>query len=161
MTGFYFMDTTIQRCPDCGAVLTDGQPCETYFHQMLFWEAEYPAIWEVHHLMVVCYYLQHPHLYSPDGLKFSAGLLADFVARGISPQEVRQRDRDKVDSGKRDFKIKGKPGSQGRYENKPPWTLTAGDVVAGGIDRYIDNVRAWAKSMYEALVELGFLAAEK
>ena len=149
-----------QKCPECGASLADGQNCTDHFHQMLFWESQYPEIWEVHHLMVLCYHLQHPHLYSPDGLKFSAGLLADFVARGISPQEVRQRDRDKVDSGKRDFKITGRPGAEGRYENKPQWTLTAGDVVAGGIERYNDNVRAWAKSMYDALVAVGFLAAE-
>jgi hypothetical protein len=155
------MDTTIQHCPDCGAALKDGEPCEAYFHQMLFWESQYPEIWEVHHLMVLCYYMQHPHKYSPEGLKFSAGLLADFVARGISPQEVRQRDRDRVDSGKRDFKITGRPGAEGRYQHQPAWTLSAGDVVNGGIEHYIDNIRAWAQSMYDALVAVGFLAAEK
>ena len=52
----------LERCPECGAVLHDGETCEAYFHQMLFWEAENPANGEVHHLAVLCYHLQHPHL---------------------------------------------------------------------------------------------------
>ena len=73
------MDTDIPRCPDCGAALNDDQPCETYFHQMLYWEAEFPALGVVHHLMVLCYHLQHPHLYSARTLTDAQGMLVDFV----------------------------------------------------------------------------------
>lgn len=140
-----------QQCPSCGTLWTEGVTCTDHFHQMLFWEAEFPPLGEVHHLMVLCYHLQHPELYSPDGLKFSRGLLEDFVVRGVTPAEVRQRDRDKVDSGKRDFKIAGRPGLQGAYPHPILWTMTAADVVAGGADNYIENVRAWARSVYESL----------
>jgi hypothetical protein len=63
-------------CPHCGAVLPDGGECRTLFDQMLFWENEVPENGAVHHLAVLCYHIQHPHLYSPGGLAESMGLLA-------------------------------------------------------------------------------------
>lgn len=140
-----------RRCPDCRAAWTTDLTCTEYFHQMLFWEAEFPPLGEVHHLMVLCYHLQHPALYSPEGLQVARGLLEDFVGRGLSPAEVRQRHRDAVDSGKRGFKITARPGARGAYPQPVPWTMTAADVVAGGTEGYIENVRAWARSVYEAL----------
>jgi hypothetical protein len=144
-----------QHCPACGAAWVDGVTCTDHFHQMLFWEVQYPPLGEVHHLMVLCYHLQHPALYSPEGLRFSRGLLADFVARGLTPAQVRQRSRDTVDSGRRTFKITGRPGAQGAYPQPPAWTMTAADVVADGAEGYIDNVRAWAQSVYAALRGIG------
>src|SRR5687768_7700364 len=117
-----------KRCPECGAIWTEDTTCETHFHQMLYWEQEH-QLPEVHHLMVLSYYLQHPHLYSPEGLKHSQALLVDFVVNGITPQQIRQRDRDKVDSGKRKFKIAGTPELHGSYEPPVRWSMTAADVV--------------------------------
>jgi hypothetical protein len=71
-----------KSCPACGA---EGDNCEADFHQMLFWEAERPEIYEVHHLMVLGYHLQHPHLYSVEGLENALGLLQDFVSEGLTP----------------------------------------------------------------------------
>ena len=128
------------------------QTCETYFHQMLFWEVEFPAYGaEVHHLTVLCYYLQHPSLYSPAGLNEAQHLLAEFVERGASPIEVRQRNQARVDSSRRDWKIKGTTASHGAYDALVQWTMTAADVVAGGSENYCDNVRAWSKSISETL----------
>jgi hypothetical protein len=143
---------TPATCPECGAAWDAGQTCETYFHQMLFWEAEEPAYGaEVHHLMVLCYYLQHPSLYTPDGLNGARRLLVEFVERGTSPVEVRQRNRDRVDSGKRNWKIKATATLHGSYDQPMAWSLTVADVVAGGSDKYCANVRAWAKSINETL----------
>ena len=142
----------LQQCPACGAVWTNGQTCEDHFHQMLFWEAEHPSYSaEVHHLMVVCYYLQHPSLYSPAGLSEARRLLLEFVERGASPVEVRQRNRARVDSSRRDWKITGTAASHGSYDRPIPWTMTAADVAAGGPDHYCDNVRAWAQAVNETL----------
>jgi hypothetical protein len=138
-------------CPECGTVWTSGQTCEGCFHQMLYWETEFPANGEVHHLMVLCYYLQHPSLYSPAGLHEARQLLQEFVDRGTSPAVVRQRNREHVDSGKRDWKITGTPASRGSYDPPIQWTMTAIDVVAGGSDTYCDNVRVWARLISEAL----------
>lgn len=144
-------------CPECGAAWTDGQTCQDDFHQMLYWENEDPANGEVHHLMVLAYHLQHPSLYTPDGLKAAQGLLVDFLEKGLTTEEVRKRNRDVVDSGKRDWKIKATATSQGAYDHPVTWTMTASDVVVAGIARYRESVRAWAHSIYEALKESGNL----
>ncbi len=145
-----------QRCSECGAVSTGGQNCQDRFHLMLFWEMANPAF-DVHHLMVLCYNLQHPSLYSPEGLDYAKQLLVDFLDRGLTPKQVRQDNRDKLDSGKRQFKITGTPDSHGTYAHPVAWTMTGADVIAGGVDAYCDSVRAWARSVYEALKASGNL----
>jgi len=89
---------TIHICSECGAVLQDEKTCQDHFYQMLFWENEYPGYGEVHHLTVLCYHLQHPSLYSPEGLSGGIQLLADFVERGVTPEDSRKRSRAAVDS---------------------------------------------------------------
>ncbi len=140
----------LERCPECGAVWRDGESCEAHFHQMLFWEAENPANGEVHHLAVLCYHLQHPHLYSPETLVMARKMLADFVVGGVTPQEMRRRNKDKVASNKRDWKITGDKIS-GAYDRPIQWTMTVADVIADGSEHYRESVRAWARSMHEAL----------
>lgn len=145
------METTT-TCPECGAALQDGLTCQDHFHQMLAWEAEYPdKTLAVHHLLVLCYYLQHPHLYSPEGLQGAKKLLFAFVEEGVTPQEMRRRLRDVVDSSKRTWKVTGTPDSYGAYAHPIHWPMTARDVTAGGVESYMDNVWAWARSMCEAL----------
>ncbi len=133
-------------CPECGAAWSDEATCTDYFHQLLFWEDENPANWEVHHLTVLCYHLQHPSLYAPTGLQHAKGLLVRFVDEGVSPQRLRVQMRDQVDSGQRKFKITATAESQGAYDQPIAWSLTAADVVAAGIDRYIERVHAWARA---------------
>jgi hypothetical protein len=145
------------HCPECGAAWSEGLLCQDYFHQMLAWEIENPPLGEVHHLTVLCYYLQHPGLYSPEGLAGAKRLLADFLVRGLSPGQVRRRDRTALDSGKRKYRIAGSPDAHGAYTRPILWTLTAADVVAGGPNAYRDNVRAWAHSILEALQSSGYL----
>lgn len=140
-----------EHCPDCGGLWADGSTCRDYFHQMLFWENEDPARGEVHHLMVLCYHLQHPGLYSAEGLAVARGLLGDFVEGGISPQEARHRHRGRVDSGKRDWSISARPGNQGKYERPILWAMTAADVVAAGPARYCESVQAWAASVHRSI----------
>lgn len=144
-----------QHCPSCGAYLPDGVTCDNHFHQLLFWEAENPALGIVHHLMVLCYHLQHPPLYSAEGLAEGKKLLVAFVAEGVSTEEMRRRNRDRVDSGRRSWKVTARPDSRGAYQQPVRWMMTAADVVAGGADRYCDNVQAWARSVYDTLRESG------
>src|SRR5215216_2170176 len=126
-----------KKCPECGAVWQDGRTCEDDFHQMLFWEAEFPAYWEVHHYMVLCYHMQHPSLYSPETLEGSKQMLADFL-NGTSKEQMRKSMRDKVDSVKRKFKIKGTPDSHGAYRHPVQWTMTTADVVKAGAENYME-----------------------
>jgi hypothetical protein len=140
-----------QHCPECGAELRAGRACVDDFHQLLAWESEFPPLGEVHHLMVLAYHLQHPSLYSPQGLAEARKLLDQFVGQGASPQDVRRRNRAKLNSSNRDWKITGRPGARGSYGRDMPWTMRAADVVAGGPEHYIDNVRTWALGIREVL----------
>lgn len=55
-------------CAACGALHFADATCQDDFYQMLYWESELMAesvdLMETHFLMVACYHLQHPHLYS-------------------------------------------------------------------------------------------------
>lgn len=120
---------------------------------MLYWEAEDPALAEVHHLVVLCYHLQHPSLVSQEGLRQAVRLLADFVEGGVSPAEIRRRDRVKVASQNRRWKVKSSPADQGSYQHEVQWAMTARDVAAGGRQNYVENVRRWAEAVLENLRE--------
>jgi hypothetical protein len=145
-------------CPECGAVWTEERTCQDDFYQMLYWEAEFPAYGVVHHYMVLCYHLQHPSLYSPAMLDGAKQMLVDFLA-GTTPAEMREFLRDKVDSGKRDWKIRGTGDAHGAYPYPVHWTMTAHDVVLAGADYYVESVQVWAESMAEALKVSGNLKA--
>lgn len=142
---------TMQVCPECGAALEAGKTCQDDFHQMLYWETEDPSLWEVHHLMVLCYHLQHPTLYSPEGLAWAKETLVEFVEHEVTTQEVRRRNRTNLDSGNRKWKIKGTPDLHGSYAHPISWMMTAADVTAGSMSDYCDNVRAWARSVLMSL----------
>lgn len=140
-----------QNCSECGGIRREGNTCQDDFYQMLYWENENPANGEVHHLMVLCYHLQHPSLYSPEGLRESIRLLAEFVDQDISPAEMVKRNQGKIDSGKRTWKITSRPDAHGAYPKPIQWEMTAADVVSAGSDRYRENVRAWARSIRQSL----------
>ena len=86
------------QCPECGAALQGGETCEALFHQMLYWENEQPELGSVHHLMVLCYHLQHPSLLSQAGLDTGVQLLRDFLENGLTPEQARREKRQEVDS---------------------------------------------------------------
>jgi len=129
----------------------EGQEdCSADFHTLLGWEFERQLL-DVHHLLVLCYHLQHPSLYSPTGLGWAKRLLVRFVEEGITPQAMRQEMGQAADSGRRAFKIKGTDEAYGAYARPIAWTLTVGDVVRGGVEGYYANVQIWAESILQAL----------
>jgi hypothetical protein len=101
--------------------------------------------------MVLCFHLQHPGPYSPEGLAEAEALLTEFVEHGASTDDVRRRNRSRLDSGNRKWKITGTPASHGSYSRPMQWSMTATDVIAGDVSNYCDNVRAWARSINEEL----------
>lgn len=138
-------------CDQCGAPLGEGQTCQDDFHQMLIWESDRPEYWQVHHLMVLCYHLQHPNLYSAEGLAGAKKLLVEFLENGVSPEDIRQREGRKLDSGNRKWRIKGSASSHGAYLHPVIWTMTVREVVLGGKQRYIENVFKWASSVRQSI----------
>jgi hypothetical protein len=145
----------LTHCPECGSDWSNGITCRDHFEQMLAWEFEYPEVNTVHHLTVACYHIQHPSLYSPEGLRGAIQLLGEFLDGGLTPQEVRRRDRQKLDSSVRKYKITGTPASHGVYHPSVQWTMTAANVIAGGPAFYDQNVKRWARSVLVALKASG------
>lgn len=139
------------QCPACGARWENGRTCQDNFYQMLFWENENPANGVVHHLMVLCYHLQHPHLYSEDGLGYALGLLKEMLVEEKSLAEIRNQKRKTVDSGRRNWKVTARPESKGSYRNPVHWSMRAADVVAAGEEQYIEQVKTWARFVYKDL----------
>jgi Family of unknown function (DUF5946) len=149
---------SVQFCLECGAPWKDGITCQENFHQMLAWESDNPEMnYDVHHLMVLSYYLQHPSLYSPEGLSGAVQLLVDFLESGLTPQEVRRRKRNLLDSSRRNWKIGSTEALRGAYKNPVRWDMIATDVIAGGVEHYAENVRAWAQSILDVLRASGNL----
>lgn len=149
-----------QHCLECGAEVQEGETCQEHFYQMLGWESERPANWAVHHLTVLCYHLQHPSLYSPEGLRAGFTLLSDFLERGATPMEVRKERGPQVNSGTRTWKIKGTPASHGAYDPPVAWSMTSDQVIAAGIDNYCESVRTWASSILASLKASGHIPTE-
>ena len=141
----------MSHCLECGAIFSEQATCQELFHQLLFWEAENPSLGVVHHLMVLGYHLQHPSLLSPEGLSEMIALLEAFVKQGASTDVVRKQNRSRLDSRQRKWKIKASASQCGAYRQPVHWTMTAGDVVAGGADNYVANVRRWAHSIHAAI----------
>jgi hypothetical protein len=143
--------TTSATCPECGSSWQAGQTCQDDFHQMLFWEAEEPDLGAVHHLMVLCFHLQHPSLYTPEGLRAARILLGNFLERGLSTSEVRRRYQEQVRSDRRTWKIKGQPGAEGSYPEPVRWTMTARDVTEAEKEAYLESVQRWAQAVHKDL----------
>lgn len=141
------------KCLECGAELSDGETCQEFFHQMLYWENEVAENGSVHHLMVLCFYLQHPALYSKEGLVHARQLLKDFILEGFTPSQVRKERRSQLSSDNRKWKLKGDQDNRGSYNKPMVWKMTAHDVVQGGIEKYIASVTAWAEKTCEVLQE--------
>lgn len=131
--------------------MAEGEACIDLFYAMLYWENEDPALGTVHHLMVLCYYLQHPATYSAQGFAQARHLLADFIVHGLSPQEVVRRERRTVDSHERNWPISARPGNEGQPGFPANWTMTAADVILAGRAAYRESVQQWAAAVHEVL----------
>lgn len=144
-------DTMSEKCFECGALHPDGGSCQDDFQQLLGWETEDSSRMQVHHLTVLSYHLQHPRLYSQEGLAGAMDLLVEFLENGKSPGQIRRQNQSKVNSRNRKWPVTARTDSRGSYIRPPHWTMTAADVIAGGADSYCDNVAVWANSIFEAL----------
>jgi len=144
-------------CLECGAALVGFANCQDDFHEMLFWENEHPGYGSVHHLLVLCYHLQHPGLYSPDGLAYGLQLLVDFLENDLTPEEARQRGQEQANSNKRSWKVTARAGWHGSYRYPVSWSIRAGDLTRAGPQDYLYNIQSWAESILADLRASGNL----
>jgi len=131
-------------CPQCGAPLTLVETCQEQFHLGQLKEVADPHYYAVHHLSVLSYMLQH-NAYSREGWLHSHTLLQQFVQQNLDPQFVRRRDRDKVDSGQRNWSLTKGPKLPG--VEQIVWHCTVADVRLDTAEHYCADVRRWAVSV--------------
>ncbi len=146
------------QCSECRGKLFDGKVCRDYFEEMITWDFEdFLGAGTVHHLTVLCYNLQHPSLYSKKGLDDAKNFLAEFVMKKASFEEHDRRNRERLSSDVRDWKIVGTPEDYGKYATQPDWTMHASDVAMAGREGYEARVQSWAESVYKDLEKTGDL----
>ena len=132
------------NCPECGA---KDALCKARFDELLdleFSDAEYGA---VHHLTVATYMLQHSSRLSREGWLHQRDLLREFVVENTPPEIILKRDRQKLDSGNRNFNFKSKDGRP--VITKSSWEKTILDVRTESAKVYRVDVKAWARSVLE------------
>ena len=133
-------------CPECGTERPDNLTCTDDFHMMCFWELDH-KLWDVHHLMVLNYHLQHPSSLSQEWMRGAKQQLVDYLEQGVTPQEMRKRLAPNVDSSVRDYKISATPDSTAHYQYPIVWSMTAKDVVTAGMNHYYESVQQWSTSI--------------
>ena len=145
-------------CNECGAPVSKGNACKDYFEQMITWDFEdFTGAGTVHHLTVLCYNLQHPSNYSKRGLEDAKNFLKEFVVKKASFEEHDRRNRKRLSSSVRDWKISGTPEDHGGYTVIPQWSIRTPDVTIGGKEGYEARVEKWAESVYKDLEGSGNL----
>ncbi|MDB4991920.1 MAG: uncharacterized protein JWL75_165 [Parcubacteria group bacterium] len=142
------------HCPECGAPLEGKTECREYLNEMIKWDFEdFTGVGKIHHLTVLSYNLQHPNLYSSKGLQNAIESLTEYMQNPMDYTAHGTRDREKLASDIRDWKITGTAEDHGAYATKPEWKMLASDVVAGGLVHYVENVKKWSQSVLEVLQE--------
>ena len=140
----------LDACEACGAPRLDGRSCDDDFHTLLAWEYERPELRQLHHLLVLTYHVQHPHLYSPEGLAYARRMLADFLV-GMSSAAARARGQAVLGSDRRGWKLTATPTSRGSHPRRPYYPLTVAAVVDAGIDLAAEQIDRWARTTQAAL----------
>ena len=136
----------VASCPLCGAKYVAGGQCSERFEKCLAKDYEDPAYGAVHHLIVLCYMMQHAG-YSKAGWFEARDLLRKFVVENASPVEVRQRNAKRFANEQRDWYVRDENdwGQLAEIE----WELTIADVSLNTAVEYCASAMRWAKSVLE------------
>ena len=119
---------------------------------MIAWDfADFSGVGQVHHLTVLCYYLQHPSHYSQEGLQHAIDILKKVIENNLSDKELYQLESDTFSSAERTWKVAGTENDHGKYSHNMHWMITVSSVVKDGIFRYPEHVREWAHAIHKDL----------
>ena len=137
------------NCPECGAL---DQLCQTRFDEFLILEFTNAGYGAVHHLTVTAFMIQHSSRMTREGWMYERELLREFLIENKPPSYIRKQNKDRVDSGKRTFKIKSRDGK--RIIEKSTWKKTILDVRDDNAEVYCEGITAWAKSVLQDAEEV-------
>jgi hypothetical protein len=132
------------NCPECGA---PDQLCQTRFDEFLVLEFTDAGYGAVHHLTVTAFMIQHSSRMTREGWMYERELLREFLIENKPPSYIRKQNKDRVDSGKRTFKIKSRDGK--RIIEKSTWKKTILDVRTENAEVYCEDITSWARSVLE------------
>ena len=132
------------NCPECGAL---DQLCQTRFDEFLILEFTNAGYGAVHHLTVTAFMIQHSSRMTREGWMYERELLREFLIENKPPSYIRKQNKDRVDSGKRTFKIKSRDGK--RIIEKSTWKKTILDVRTENAEIYCEDITSWARSVLE------------
>jgi hypothetical protein len=132
-----------ERCEECGAVLPEGNTCQSIFEQFLRLEYSDPAYYKAHFPMVTTFMIQHGR-YSDEALAWARSNLCAYLAGNLTVAQIRQHARKDTSSTTRTWKVTRQPGAR----PLPPvaWSMTIADVARQyeNAESYIRLVRQWA-----------------
>lgn len=138
-------------CPECGALLVDGQNCRQLFDALLLLERESTtADRAAHFLAVSSYVLQHPisMQYNAAALLSARDSVAELLSGRASLDSIRRRIRATKNGPRR---VARRAGEAAHSWHVAAWPLTVADVLAGGSCEFPQRVRAWAESIVAVL----------
>lgn len=131
-------------CPECSA---PDLLCQTRFDEFLVLEFTDAGYGAVHHLTVAAFMVQHSSRMTREGWMYERELLREFLIENKPPSYIRKQNKDRVDSGKRTFKIKSRDGK--RIIEKSTWKKTIVDVRTENAEVYCEEITSWARSVLE------------
>jgi Family of unknown function (DUF5946) len=137
-------------CEACGALLPEGETCQTIFERFMALEFSDPAYGVVHFLTVACFMIQHRR-YSDEALGQVRAALHANLREGVAAAELRRRAAGPMDQTARTWKVLRQPDA-------PPlpaiaWDITIADVSQRARDAasYREQVTRWATRTLEQL----------
>lgn len=144
---FHLPPSLMPPCPECGAMLADGQNCRQLFDALLLLERQcLTAERAMHFLAVSSYVLQHPisMQYNTAALFSARDSVAEYLSGRASLDSIRRRIRATKNGPRR---VARRAGEAAHSWNVAAWPLTVADVLAGGSSEFPQRVRAWAESI--------------
>lgn len=97
----------------------------------------------MHHITVMCYNLQHPGYFSGEALAWMRSSLRGAMVGGLSQAELRKIGKNKCGG---EVKVRCRT-TTATTPLRVPWSRTIMDVRAESPEVYVEDIRAWAKSI--------------
>lgn len=143
-----------ERCAECGAMLPEGNTCQTIFESFMNLEFSDPAYGQVHFLTVSCFMIQHGR-YGDEALAWVQSAMRLYLDEGVAGHELTRRAAQALGQTTRTWKVMRQP-------NAPPlphiaWDITIADVSQSAHDaaRYREHVARWARRTLEQVADAG------
>ncbi len=137
-------DAKSQSCPECGAALDPGVSCDDLLVKVGLWEQDAPGVKDTqHHLLVLCWEIQHPRRFSDQALAWACESVRRAVTEGLSTEELRDRSLEGQTPTDRVWKVMG--GGGVAVQRK--WPVTLADVADEGYAGLPESIQRWAESV--------------